>query len=607
MQQRFTEAIEALSRAIAILDRYGDTTGVMNARINLALTWLTWSMKGKERAGFIIWQLCLALKSARDLGEQHAQARIFLNLSAAYWSRCPACHAEAAREWSHRAADLAGTLGDRFLEAKALLGLGPAEVAMGNAVQAREHVERAAGILDEIGDSGEAEQARQILVGLGNLTVRPGAECPHRDAAGQAFHAWLEDLPHAVLRGDDDRLNEYIFDGLLVLPQAAMSQPPPPSTGEEPASETTPLSADESTALLQVRVTLDDDDARAVAESLGHVPLALGQAAAVIRRDQLTVADFLARLHAICSEKCSALSGSILLNVESVENRNKPASSVLETLAILAGDGVDRSLLYATVAESPGTDLNETLDLLVAASLVRPINDGVIAMHPVVQEAIRHRARTRGSLLAAATRVMQALRDELPRRTAPGASFMDALGFSKQIDAVWAAVEPELAEHEWSGLIDLLQLRAWQVNQAISILTSAELTPTEVSMVASAALGAGTALLDDSERLLGSAHRETHRARNNVAGVYSAVGDYNRACALLTHILRTTAPAEAHDPETLRVRHNLGFMHLQAGRVKRARQMLDRVLADRERILGTDHPDTRATRHLLELAEEKTL
>src|SRR5580704_12595416 len=50
------------------------------------------------------------------------------------------------------------------------------------------------------------------------------------------------------------------------------------------------------------------------------------------------------------------------------------------------------------------------------------------------------------------------------------------------------------------------------------------------------------------------------------------------------------------DPDTLATRHELAEAYHWAGRTAEAITLLERTVADRERVLGADDPDTKATR-----------
>jgi tetratricopeptide (TPR) repeat protein len=58
----------------------------------------------------------------------------------------------------------------------------------------------------------------------------------------------------------------------------------------------------------------------------------------------------------------------------------------------------------------------------------------------------------------------------------------------------------------------------------------------------------------------------------------------------------------ADHPDTLTARADLGLAYARAGRTDEATELLRRVAADRERLLGADHPDTLAARAHLALA-----
>jgi thioredoxin-like negative regulator of GroEL len=50
------------------------------------------------------------------------------------------------------------------------------------------------------------------------------------------------------------------------------------------------------------------------------------------------------------------------------------------------------------------------------------------------------------------------------------------------------------------------------------------------------------------------------------------------------------------DPNTLRARNNLAMCYLAAGQTTEAIPLLKRTLADSKRLLGANHPDTKAVR-----------
>jgi tetratricopeptide (TPR) repeat protein len=103
--------------------------------------------------------------------------------------------------------------------------------------------------------------------------------------------------------------------------------------------------------------------------------------------------------------------------------------------------------------------------------------------------------------------------------------------------------------------------------------------------------------------VLGDDHPNTPKPRdklgswNRLAMSYLAAG---RAADAVPLFERTLADCErvlgADHPNTLRSRNNLAMSYLAAGRTAKAISLLERTLADCERVLGADHPDTLASR-----------
>ena len=62
----------------------------------------------------------------------------------------------------------------------------------------------------------------------------------------------------------------------------------------------------------------------------------------------------------------------------------------------------------------------------------------------------------------------------------------------------------------------------------------------------------------------------------------------------------------AEHPDTLTARANLATSYQAAGRTDQAITLLEAVLADTERLLGAEHPDTLTVRQNLAIAQQGT-
>ncbi|MFB8237562.1 protein kinase [Kitasatospora purpeofusca] len=103
---------------------------------------------------------------------------------------------------------------------------------------------------------------------------------------------------------------------------------------------------------------------------------------------------------------------------------------------------------------------------------------------------------------------------------------------------------------------------------------------------------------DGRARLLGAAHPDTLRARNNQAYNLGEAGQYREAARLLEQVAADRHRALGPDhPHTLTSRHNHAYYLGEAGYREEAARLLALVAADRRRVLGPDHPHTLTARH----------
>ena len=118
--------------------------------------------------------------------------------------------------------------------------------------------------------------------------------------------------------------------------------------------------------------------------------------------------------------------------------------------------------------------------------------------------------------------------------------------------------------------------------------------------------------LADRERLLDATHPDTLMSRNTLAAAYHAARRLDEAIPLLERTLADYERVLGPDrPDTLLSRSNLAYAYHTTGRLDEAIPLsertlaiplLERTLADCERVLGPDHPDTLASRNNLAAA-----
>jgi tetratricopeptide (TPR) repeat protein len=564
-QGRIREAIAILNTAIELFEESGDPRNLALARGNLAHTCL----RGfpYTRAAFVIWQLCAGLKHASDLGDRSNQAQGFLNLAVAYLKRCRGCHGRAAVDWGRRAAVVFHEVGDLAQEARAIRFVELAE---------------------------KATQDERNHPGC------PGAE----DESHQRLRDWLSDLPYAVLRGAESRLDEASFAGNFVIgPTPDGSRLPDELLAHNPLRLFLPgedLTVQEAAAVLQETGHLNDSDesAESIAVELAFNASALAMAAAFLRRAPQSARTFLARLRAISpndaasrprGEEAASTAKMAVLAIESVEQVPE-ADRILDLMGLLAPGPVNIQTLTLELSLDGAAEIRAAICALADAALIFIVGNAM-TINPHAAQAARDRAAGHGTLLNAAAAVASMIDRQISELEGELTDRMTSL--IQQIDTVWSAARPELAKRRgqdgdaWDGAATMMKLRTWEVNALAA-----------TSDRATDAIELGNSVLIDCQRLLGETHQETWRARNNLAGAYALAGEYDRACALFAENL-PLHDTEPDSPDRLLTRHNLGVMHARSDRPRRAAAILADALAGRERALGPRDPGTLETRHWL--------
>lgn len=466
-----------------------------------------------------------------------------------------------------------------------------------------------------------AEDLGGVLAGLAAAAAGMGLDAGEGDAeeAGRAVRHRLE--------VDGDRC-------LLVFDNAtdpAVLQPFIPATGGARVIITSNqrlmanlgasvpvdvFSESEALAFLAERTgSADAEGARAVATELGHLPLALAQAATVIADQHLGYGTYLDRLRSMpvssllrpveAGQYPRGVAAAVLLSLDGVRagDDNGACIALMELLAVLSPAGVRRTLVHAggrqgvlnrdgQLGELPPEVVDRALARLAGASLLTFSVDGSsVSAHRLVMRVIREQLAAENSLTAvcaAAAQLLDGLAESLHQT------------WHQNRAAVRDLVEQIIALYESSAgcpangtlerrILGLRGFAVWFLNElgdsALQSILIAE------------------PLLADQERVLGTEHPDTLRTRGNLALAYRDAG---RTAEAITLHERNLAGREqvlgADHPDTLRTRNNLANAYLDAGRAAKAITLYEQTLAGRERVLGADHPETLTARNNLALA-----
>jgi Tetratricopeptide repeat len=471
-------------------------------------------------------------------------------------------------------------------------------------------------------DSETLQAGLAAVADAAGLSV--GGSRPGAAEAGLAVRDWLEaDGTHCLLVFDDVEAPELLRP---FVPAAGESRILITVAGEPTAELGTGVlvdvfRAEEALALLEGRTGLaDEDGALAVAVRMGYLPLALDQAGAMIAKQRVGYAAYLAKLRALSAGDHlvggedeeeqpfpPGLAEAVLLGMEaaSVADRIGVNTGVMELVAMLSPAGVRRDLLRA--AGQAGTLLgggrrvaasmvDQALERLNERSLLGFSLDGqAISVHPLAARVIRAGLAPQGRFVTACRAAVSAVEGSAAAlaKHRDHAAVMEILGqvtaLTDNAGAVLDDVGGELATL-------LARLRSLALNHLV-----------ELGDNMSRAIAIGEPLTADLDRLLGPDDPDTMRSRSDLARAYREAGRIVDAVPLVEQTLAARERLFGADhPSTLASRNNLASAYRATGQPAEAIPLFEQNVATCERLFGADHPKTLASRHNLDLARQES-
>jgi hypothetical protein len=364
---------------------------------------------------------------------------------------------------------------------------------------------------------------------------------------------------------------------------------------------------DESIRYLQEKLDDDSHALTALADALGHLPLALAQAAAYITNYGLNCTDYLHRLQhgrlldvapdKLPDEYPAVLASTWNLSIQAADDHQPTgvARPLLELAALLSPDGTPAAVFTTTAVQElltrrrgRATTADEAwagLINLKRLSLVGLDDDQrTVRVHQLVQRAVRETrpARRAEKTVGAADALLEiwpdverdAILAELLRNNT------DALA-QKSGDALWHG---------------RLHQVVFRVGNSLTLRG-----------LPAAARAYWESLLPTALRYLGPGHPDTLTIRSNLAWARHETGDNNRALAEMRDLLPVRRRLLGADhPNTLAARHSIAEFLEATGDPVRAVALLVDLVDDYERAHGPDERDTLNTRALLGVMRGET-
>ncbi|MFG2403740.1 tetratricopeptide repeat protein [Streptomyces brevispora] len=385
--------------------------------------------------------------------------------------------------------------------------------------------------------------------------------------------------------------------------------------------------AEEAVDYLTTRLTgegkahLVDDEAIVLARALGHLPLALGHAAAYMLRESASCRAYLQQF----TDRAARLDDLLPHWADTERYGRQITTTLLLALDATAQSPLGplaRAALHLTAVLDPEGHPGAVWDTAILASyltghrLTSSPMRGVMwrwrrtALQPVTGDEARAALRLldRYGLITydgsvdglRAVRIHALTARAVRETTMEDQRSMIAVAAAEALIDVWP--DPDQTQRELAGVLrantDVLSAHAhstlWTrgchpvLHYAGRSLLNARLD--------SNALAYWSNMVADSERVLGNDHPDTLTSRNNLAASYQQAGRASEAVDLLKQLVTDREEISGDDhPKTLLSRANLAASYQQAGRTSESIELLERVVADSERILGNNHPDTLAS------------
>jgi hypothetical protein len=435
------------------------------------------------------------------------------------------------------------------------------------------------------------------LAGLARALDLVGVEAPSEVGVARLVGA-LRDRGRWLLVFDNaehpDALARFLIDG---PGHTIITSRNPDWQGLATPLEVEQLARPESVELLSGRLPdLSPALADQVAEALGDLPLALDQAAGLLRDTGIPVTDYLALLYTEASRvlghradpagpnRTAAASWTVAFDRISADN---PAALLLLSLAAwLAPEPIPLTVFTQHPDQLPDPLPGIVRDPLAVAALTRlvrrrglaQVTPQMIRLHRVPAALLRDRDATARGTGTSLTDMASVLAAAVPIQPWEVGSWPT---WRLLLPHVLTVVEHAIGEPDEGSAADITYLlgRAWNYLHS---------------------QGQPQVALPLAERLYqprlgrrGADYPETLQAARQVANILYAAGDYQRARTLDEDTLARSRRVLGEDhPFTLKAATNLARDLYKLGDYQQARSIHEDTLARRRRILGEDHDDT---------------
>ena len=351
-----------------------------------------------------------------------------------------------------------------------------------------------------------------------------------------------------------------------------------------------PLTRDESVAALcTLQPALSNEDADALAEALGDLPLALAQAGGVLAETGMPAQEYVQALREQLGQVMDegraegyprSLAAATRFAAQRLAGDSPAAAQLLSLCAFLAPDPVPLNLFVdvgvGVLPEPLNTVATQPVALRRAAGRVggyglATVSEDGLLLHRLTQGVLRDGLDSDGRAR---------YRDQVANLLAAAATddTDDPANWSR-----WAMLLPHVLAIE----------PAETSNPAIRKVATAMLRYLLLRGETRTALSLATEFHTAWRRRFGPDHPDVLAAAHRLGHAYSNLGRFEQACEVSedTWARRCRVLGEDH-PETLQSANGLAVHLAELGRLEQSLGLAEDTLARRRRMLGEDHPDT---------------
>ncbi|KAL2816120.1 hypothetical protein BJX63DRAFT_430412 [Aspergillus granulosus] len=397
--------------------------------------------------------------------------------------------------------------------------------------------------------------------------------------------------------------------------------------------EVQPMTSEESKCLIKNTVTdhyLEEADMDELSELLGHLPLAIVQAAAFMQENSMSISEYIelyndsdeTRMDLLCEPfetlgrdtgVPNAVVTTIIVSIDQIRKRDPRAIEILSLIAFLDRNDVPKSLVQQKIKRP--IDLTKALGALKAFSLVVATDaKGNISLHRLVQLVLRKWLILEGQFEQESIQAMKLLADVYPDATFENwATCASYLPHAHSVLSLIPEVQGEVRRrriHLQEGIAYYLwsqgrMQEAEKLDLQLVEDKKEEFGPEHPETLESIAGLAATYydqarwaeaetldsfIVNTRKRVLGPRDRLTLTSMSNLATTIESLGRMEEAETLRQEVLDVSKSEFGEDDEqTIDAMANLGPLYLDTGRVDKAAQLMQKVVAWRLKNFGPEH------------------